>query len=90
MPTITINPNTVPTALGRGFLPSATTLEPTVDAVKTSLADLDEGELLAVPVGDPLDNFDIVEWCASNRKHVVNRFDPWPLEYLLIENTPES
>lgn len=89
MPTITINPTTIPTPLGRGFQPAATTLEPTVEAVQASLAELDEGDLLAVPVGDPLDNFDIVEWCASHRKHVVNRFDPWPLEYLLIENTPD-
>ena len=88
MHTDTIDPTAEPHSIGGGFHPAAVALEPTVEAVRDSLAGLGDHELLAVPTGNPLDNFDIVEWCANNRKHVVNRFDPWPLEYLLIENTP--
>jgi hypothetical protein len=47
---------------------------------------MDAGEVLAVPVGTPHENFDIVEWCARNDKPVINRFDPWPLDALLIQN----
>jgi hypothetical protein len=67
--------------------PVATALSPTVQAVRDALDHIDEGAVLAVPIGTPHQNFDVVEWCAGNGKQVLNRFDPWPLESLLVENT---
>lgn len=67
---------------------AAVALAPTVDAVRDALDHMDDHAVLSVPVGTPHENFDVVEWCAANRKPVINRFDPWPLETLLVQNAP--
>ena len=66
--------------------PVATALQASVEAVRDALAHMDEDAVLAVPVGEPHQNFAVVEWCAGNRKPVINRFEPWPLEHLLVQN----
>ena len=66
--------------------PVATALHASVEAVRDSLAHMAADAVLSVPIGTPHANFDIVEWCARNDKPVINRFDPWPLDHLLVQN----
>lgn len=70
--------------------PAAVTLNASVDAVRDALDHMDDDAVLSVPVGTAHENFDVVEWCAANRKQVINRFDPWPLETLLVQNSPSD
>lgn len=78
------------TTTDRAVRPVAQALSASVEAVRDSLAHMDDGAVLSVPIGTPNENFDVVEWCATNRKPVINRFDPWPLETLLVRNTPSN
>lgn len=73
--------------VARSRRPVAIALGASVEAVRDALAHMDDGAVLAVPIGTPHENFDVVEWCADNGKQVINRFDPWPLDALLVENT---
>lgn len=78
-----------PTASNTGrsdLRPVAVALHASVEAVRDSLAHMEPDAVLSVPIGTPHQNFDIVEWCARNDKPVINRFDPWPLEHLLVQN----
>ncbi len=75
------------TAADPGRRPAAVTLDASVDAVRDALDHMDDDAVLSVPVATAHENFDVVEWCAANRKQVINRFDPWPLETLLVQNS---
>jgi hypothetical protein len=70
--------------------PGAVALSSSVEAVRDALTHMDDDAVLSVPVGTPHENFDVVEWCAANRKPVINRFDPWPLETLMVQNVPSA
>lgn len=71
---------------GRSLHPTAFALTTSVAAVRDALDHMNEGAVLSVPIGEPHQNFDVVEWCARNGKAVINRFDPWPLAELLVRN----
>jgi hypothetical protein len=85
----TFAPETDPTT-GITARPGAAALSSSVGAVRDALAHMDDDAVLSVTVGTPHENFDVVEWCAANRTPVINRFDPWPLETLMVQNVPSA
>ena len=66
--------------------PTAVALRASVAAVRDALEHMDADAVLSVPIGTPGENFDVVEWCVRNDKPVINRFDAWPLDHLIVRN----
>jgi len=71
---------------GASLRPTAVALRASVAAVRDALEHMDAGAVLSVPIGTPGETFDVVEWCVRNDKPVINRFDAWPLDHLIVRN----